>query len=619
LLCREAFKIIKLNREAKKYLAPINETKFIHLLKEDGITSGNIFAIECKLVVVVKKPKSQSILLFDSRHFPSVSTKQHLTCLVLDSEGRLLKQTKSVVSLPRLGTQNYKYCNPRRPLWKLLNLNEQEPDPKNRKEALALLAKHGLMDQVNIYCPLRSVRFCFRAEMWNTTGLGQVDIQAYTTKDYTIGFRKFKMPKEDPPRPPTPPPPQTPMEEEQEPDMFSKNRSSAVSVKLAGLNEALQLGLINLEEFRDMSHQMGKWSAGALFIELDSETRRNPRYLTYMDQQATRKFLVTQWNKLFDCIYERRDIAMAEKKKILGPLLDRLAKFPTAVQSPWKKCLASLERCMQNFKVVVHDEEAMHAVKVPFIHYLRELKKKYFRGITVRASAINELVALATTKLTFFSLAGFVTLPPTLEPLPMKKNQLREMAQRGCKMALLLFETWRQFGKDWMENFTVDIHCDARYVNLSSLSFTAVWLDYTRFAGHFHQGLEKTKAAYEDVLRKHSRGGYSFSCQDKVDAGQLLSPGGEIAKSIRELDFVSSYPAACSNMQVPTGFAVGYTNIDGTLTKSDPVARHKSFEFKAVFYTLTKMLQTNIVSVFSNFHQSGFLSIGMPMLRNPDW
>jgi hypothetical protein len=70
-------------------------------------------------------------------------------------------------------------------------------------------------------------------------------------------------------------------------------------------------------------------------------------------------------------------------------------------------------------------------------------------------------------------------------------------------------------------------------------------------------------------------------------------------------------------MQVPVGFAVGYKrsptlNAVGqiSLIKSDCIARHKTFEFKAVFYTLTKMCHTHITSVYSNFHQWGVISLG---------
>jgi hypothetical protein len=266
LLCSEAFDMLGLSKESKKYLAPVRGKKFITLLQEN---TGYFFELKCKLVAVLKKPNGQSMLLFDSRHFPSVSTKQPLICLVFDSEGRLLKKTNSVDSLPRLGSRNYSNCWPQEPFWKLIGLQEEKPpDPTNRKEALDLLRHYGLEGIVNIHCPIRSVR-CFRSEMWNATYLGDVHIQAFTTGDYTVGFRKYKMPQEKTEKPQEPPKKDIvgyPA------DMFQKNRSSSVSLKLVGLNQAVQLGLITLSELKDMSQKLGKWT-GALWIELGEENK----------------------------------------------------------------------------------------------------------------------------------------------------------------------------------------------------------------------------------------------------------------------------------------------------------------------------------------------------------
>jgi hypothetical protein len=106
--------------------------------------------------------------------------------------------------------------------------------------------------------------------------------------------------------------------------------------------------------------------------------------------------------------------------------------------------------------------------------------------------------------------------------------------------------------------------------------------------------------------------------------------------SIQELDLSSSYGYAASTMATPTGFCIGYTaNNDGAVTAfadtigisqqqeqqqqqlvcNEPNLRFQSFEFLSVYYLLFQLKQLESVddpihTVFSNFHQYGFLKIG---------
>jgi hypothetical protein len=631
LTCREAFVMLGFSKKSQKDLADLAQKRFVDFLLEKK--NGDIYLMKSHVVAVLKKSTGHVMLLFDSRHLPSTRTSAPLVCLVFDSAGRVLKQTDQVSQLPRLGNDNFKRCHPRQPLWKLLKLSAEPTgppppdDPTNRKEAVALLGKYGKLDFCNLHCAPRSYRK-FRAEMWNVAeGREQIHVEAFTTRDYSIGFRERKC-KIDTYKNPLPAPAFMKKEHEEPKaaaaDWFAKNKSSAVSVKLAGLNQALNLGLISEQEFSDMSRELGKW-IGALWIELcggeEEEDKIKVRYLAYQDANRDCTFKPDDWQSVFDYIFARREMASINKSRILRPLLDKLDVYPTKnCNSLWKQCLLSITRYINNFKILLQNEEALHAIKVPFAHYVREKKTKNFRGVGMQASATNELVALITAQVTLFSMSGFVPMekPPVLE---MKKQggQLRELAKRGKILAKSMHLQWREFGANWMNLFSLDIHCEARYQNLSNLSFTGVWLAYTRRAGPMHHGLEKTKGAYEEMLRHHSHGGFTFSCEAKLDAGQPLfgGGGGEPARTILELDFISSYPAACSNMQVATGFAVGYQKTgNNLLVRCDPVARHRTFEFKSVYYTLFKLLNESssssspIRSVYSNFHQLGVFYVG---------
>jgi hypothetical protein len=158
-------------------------------------------------------------------------------------------------------------------------------------------------------------------------------------------------------------------------------------------------------------------------------------------------------------------------------------------------------------------------------------------------------------------------------------------------MSNFLFKNWKNFGEYVMKRFQIDLF-SMPYVSLSKLSFICVWHKYALKAGIFHQGLEQSKMYQENVLRKFSTGGFSYSCQDKINCGEpihsdLTLP---VAKTIRELDIQSSYGYAASTMNVPTGFCSGFIN-EGSkyLQKIDIKSRFYSFEFLSVYYTLWKL------------------------------
>jgi hypothetical protein len=271
----------------------------------------------------------------------------------------------------------------------------------------------------------------------------------------------------------------------------------------------------------------------------------------------------------------------------------------------------------------------MHSIKLPFANYVLKNTKKNFRGIGLRASSTHDLVALVTRNVTLFNLAMYTEMMPEEEKELVLSSKIKsfknqhgngeEIRTLGRIAARKIHQAWQTLGADFMRDFHYDIHAESKCWNLSKISFNAIWMSYTRTAGIFHQGIEKTKPVYERLIRDHSKGGFSWSCQDRVNAGEKMSIDSEqeaaTAKTILEYDINSSYPAAVKNMMVPKGFAVGYkkaTDDDGKLLRCDPVCRQKSFEFKAVFYVLSKNanLGISIRSVYSNYSQLGFFKIG---------
>jgi hypothetical protein len=135
-----------------------------------------------------------------------------------------------------------------------------------------------------------------------------------------------------------------------------------------------------------------------------------------------------------------------------------------------------------------------------------------------------------------------------------------------------------------------------------------VWTLYGRLASPLVQGPEKLKAYYEEMLRKSSQGGFMYSAETFLK--QAVEDGFE---AIMEYDLTSAYGFSASNALIPSGFCTGFLQPQGSLvlSKTDTYIRHKSFEFKAVYYMLCqiKAQHPNICTVYSNFSPMGLFYV----------
>jgi hypothetical protein len=185
---------------------------------------------------------------------------------------------------------------------------------------------------------------------------------------------------------------------------------------------------------------------------------------------------------------------------------------------------------------------------------------------------------------------------------------------RGKSIAENVHILYQTFVFDFIQIFTFDI-CSLPYLSLASLSFQVVWTKYTRMGGHFHQGLEKIKPHYENILRNFCQGGYYYSCKDTVDAGRPIhNTHGNCAATVFHHDIISSYGASCSQISTPSGFCYGYVfdEEEKKLMRCDKLLRHTTFEFLCVFYTIDNLTDRgyNIKTCYSNFHQTGIFCVG---------
>jgi hypothetical protein len=572
-----------------------------------------------KFVVVKKDFKGYYNLLYDGRCLKEVINKWPLKVWYLNSKKNFVVERKSLPKLHNLPIKS-------EPLWKLLKLPVAKPDPQNYNELTTFFANQTFKNDIKIIFLLSyPTATCDWYNIIGTTTADLIFIDAFTKKDYTIGYKEkiivWDTPKVIEPKIPF------------KPDPHQHNRSAAVNVKLFGLNEAYNLNCITMTELHDLSKQLGD-TYGCIYLALDFENET--RFITFRDNLGYVHFEITDlnsWTKFFNFIYQKNLYWAEKKRNILHVLLQKLTQY-SKIQSPYKKCLFQLNACIENYKIVLFstDDSQIHSIKLQFSHWINKTFPKRHFTLSLTNDACNNLCVIKNKEFTLFNLSAYLSesdLFSKLLPEPIfEKNKIivtkqkkqnsglstwQHCVQRGQDATKLILTTWKNVGIDFLAMFDFDIF-SMHFMSLSYLSFQTVWTKYTRLGGIYHHGLEKTKPYYEDMLRNHSHGGYFYSCQDKLDAGQPLHKTfGNPASSISEFDIVSSYGYASSNIRIPSGFCYGYiANEKGTLVRCDKTQRHKTFEFLSVFYTLHLLEQQGYIiqTVYSNFHQFGIFSIG---------
>ena len=213
-------------------------------------------------------------------------------------------------------------------------------------------------------------------ENWNAPSDPTLYIEAFTTSHYTLGFRlRKKKPRMKIKRDPTF---ETPAENVNL--VTSANRSGAVSVQNTGLNLALVLGLIRLDQFEHLSIEFGKCSA-SVWMEYDNEFVA--RYITICssnkDDATIHQFEIktnnfSSWEKAFDLLFKIKESMALKKQKLVQILLYKLQSTSSqTLNSPYKKCAKQLEVAIRQLKVVLFsvDDTCIHAIKLKFATYLK--------------------------------------------------------------------------------------------------------------------------------------------------------------------------------------------------------------------------------------------------------
>jgi len=360
------------------------------------------------------------------------------------------------------------------------------------------------------------------------------------------------------------------------------------------------------------------------------------------------------WNRVWD---RRNAWGVPTRAQILQPLLTRLERLSTSSNSsPFVRCLKELKKCVSLQYIVFFStsEDQVHSVKYYLAHYACKVLRRD-RGLLLKTSSDNSICALVVPgQVSLFNLQTYADakedaefygeklwIPPPVilhkfrnlmhqPPIFLSKTDSRvgsavkatvysQILLRARMLVFVNLKYWIKFGQDSVSAFGVDVHGNGNaFRSASFLAFESVWTRFAHLGGPLVQGPEKMKPHYNQMLRSAARGGFMFSARKLVEANCHQR------RSIMEYDLSSAYGFSASHALMPSGFCTGFLNLEeneiepsllqqGTsrlsplLEKTDLVKRHKTFEFKAVYFTLRNLMsfRSDILTVFSNFAPLG--------------
>lgn len=615
----------------------------------------------CNVPILIAERKrfesaARHLLLLDIRHLPEIQTRQS-TCLywIIDGQtGKLIFQTRDKKKMPKLSYQRNIYKGLKARLSDILQLpHKLEHEPQSLEELNQLIDHHDMASVTSITYMI-SIHPLLTYTWYtgkNRTGLvAPFSGHAYPKSNLDIGYcfpqakhgQQQKMPILVEEQPPTVPEPS------------STNLRGAVSVKVKGLRLAYELGLITMEEMKDMSHALST-CIGAMWITCDDE--KHPRFITYKDSHLTLDATILcdskasddVWLKLLESIRKRANVVRLKKTKILNSLLEKLNFYRgSKLSSLWTLCQQQLEQVIYMHQVYLFcpDDTLLHLMKTPLAGFCDRPSSK---GVFLRTVGDNSIGSLSGLGLQFINLAYYFNyglqvyapgkddellwkvcqdwLPadgqdcfapwtnPNLRhgkrcnqkyPMILETPMPLFLKQRNKRNAQAVLDLYSQFAAFNVKHFGYDVTTLGQ-VSLSKMAFDITWLEYAKQAGPMAHPVEKIHPHIEHLLRPWCKGGFSFSCRDFLESDSPMEEGKENAASIREFDLSSAYGASASTMATARGF--GHFFLDNVVSNK----RWKFFEYRAAMYTLYKWIYVDkkrIKSVFSNYSPLGLFYIG---------
>jgi len=618
--------------------------------------------LNAALLIVYKKTNSskQVYLLYDGRYDDRLEGVCGLKTyfVVLGPLKQLWRIDETFNFKPRLFVSNsFRYES----LSRLLGQQEERTDPKNVAELRAFFrdCPPPSGTQVNVHLVCVSVPgqpTIYSAKLTFTSGDNTsevIQIEARPGKNYDFIFRHlptkntFKSSARSNAQAPEAP-------NEKREKLFSKNRSCAIPLRRYGLNLAFDLGLLSLSELASLSADLASTVATFTFHR---DECNHLRLVVYDDRRGDPVCLSLDCKKevpensmqFFGEIESRGELLAQERKLILEPLFNKLQNT-SLKNTKYASLLRYKEMIVNKQKIIFYDEgdAFMHDLKFILGCYLHSRSKKGLCRLPLRVNALNEIVSLQTPKFCIVNLFSYLTATKdetfkcVLEQssalishrrvhldIKGKKQKITILdlcLQHSRLLSQQLLTQWNNLRFAFLYYFGHDISVTTA-PSLAKLSYEAVEGRLARFKGPLGQGREKMKKSYNNFLRSFNFGGLAFSVQDKLSAGQLLNSRSKYAaKKVCQYDIVSSYGFSASTCWLPDKFCQGFFTQEflewagqekqfivppTVLVKTDG-DRSKTFEFRAVYYTLWKIISTSnkaVRTVYSNFSPFGVFNI----------
>ena len=602
-----------------------------------------------RLVIIEKQNNHMKRLLVDLRHHQDISfTKNVLYWLIDINTKELLLQTQDPNRLPKVIEQHKS---------ETFQLFPDGENPQTLDELRTTCSKYNLLKNTHVWFQVCFSNNCLMPWLIEEHNFEppKYEVVAYCKSDLTIGYRfKEKVKKNK----------KTFMpgwmlqdEEDDIPTLEHANRRSSVNVKLTGLNLALCLNVINHEEFKAISLALSR-TCGAIWLSFDDQN--HPRHIVYLDScnhefKADFKcndaiYTDLQWNQFFNAVEKAAEILKNKKTDILYPIMSKLEPFvKSRFSNPFEKCFKQLKLIINKHRIFTFcdDDQSLHAIKGPLAGWLgKKNAKKYGKGVSLKTMANYSVTALYSPTFVYINLSTYFNYKmstfnhtkddavlwelgqqwhsledSSLEwPSPIIKHSattlkhqpkvngtpmLTYLKTRGLRNTNLIIHLWESFTEYYMTSFNYDVS-SSLHTSTSQVAFNIVWNRMREKSGPLCHALEQMHPHTEYILRPFCKGGFSYSCMDKVFQGEPLAEGMEIASSIKEFDLTSSYGFSGKSMSAAKGFGVSFSPEYGRTGN-----RHVSFEYMATMYAIYKMMQVKpIHSVYSNYSPLGTFCVG---------
>lgn len=607
LTCLEAVTLIAKHNRRKPHLilqsVPVGidlDSSFFELVKRPAKLLSLLIALKYSMVISVWTEKGNNYkVVFDSTWSVDDARNNQPRFWMFRRNGVFVSQRPTFPRHNRISTLPISPWH-HNSLWEILRLPVPEPDPQTPTQTECMLLRNNV---VGFSFEFIVSEKPFYTECWVRPRTEGETAKIYVTYDQARVLR-FSVPE----------PQMRPIDVisgalQGKSNTTINNRQTSIFVRETGLNLALRLGLLTIDEFRELSLTCATFCACLTLEYRNGE----PYAVTYTDGFISKETLViVNWNVVFDWLEHRGETFQNYKKECLQPLLNILEKYQTKTNTLFSKCLFQLNQFISKFKVFVFgpDDKILHQLKTPMAVYFKKKFPKSKKSVYLKCSKGNDILALSYSKLSIVNLSNIAGLVSNTTDQDLLKSVGESWSeQEGLdESGPNLFNLFQNINKQLLHQFCLDIST-LPFISMANLSNLIFWMTYMLVAQTWLiHPIEKTLASNRIKLREFSKGGFSFSAKTKISIGDPIFENGEDAKSILNLDIVSSYGHAASTMSAPGGFGSTFENGQRVETSQ----RFKFFEFRAVFYRLHQIKNENriILAAYHNYSPLGVFYIG---------